>query len=367
MLDAFYIGLTLALASALFVLGLLFYCLCSHMESPVFRTALRIMTLTYCFFGFVNMVELGSRMFLPDSDDVLLYQVVTLVVAVSQAFLFTYTLILLLNAPRATRKRVVFGFVPMFTLAVVLVVVWLTLPDVWVKRFIYPFIFLYSCLLVYYTWLFVAAYRNGLRKLDNFFSSQEAEHLRWVNFSFYVALGIGVMALTWSLFPSIYMGIVCPIICILFYPYFAIRIIKYGYVYKQLEEVLTDDDIQSCPPQKDTNLLQPPIAKSLESNLKSWLDTKQFLQSGVTLNDVARQIGTNKKYLSIYINQHLNKPFRTWINDLRIEEAKRLMIECPEMNVTEIASRVGFATKSHFGQQFRATTHLSPSNWRQIQ
>ncbi len=85
---------------------------------------------------------------------------------------------------------------------------------------------------------------------------------------------------------------------------------------------------------------------------------------GVTLEDVSRHIGTNNKYLSLYINQHTGHSFREWIGALRIEEAQRLMVESPELTLGEIASRTGFATKSHFGQQFRSLTGFSPSIWR---
>jgi AraC-like DNA-binding protein len=60
----------------------------------------------------------------------------------------------------------------------------------------------------------------------------------------------------------------------------------------------------------------------------------------------------------------MNRTFREWINFLRIEEAMHLLTEHPDMTVSEIALRTGFASQSHFGQQFRAITGSSPSNWR---
>jgi len=354
MANLIYTNFTIVLATALFVLGLLFLSLRSNMESPVFRTALRMMAFTYCFFGLVNMLELWSRTFLPETEDVLLLQMTTLIVAVSQAFLFTYTLILLINAPFVTRKRVVRELVLLFTVSVALVIAHFTLPAAWGKLSVYLFILFYVYLLIHYTGLFVATYRNCLRKMDNFFSGREAEHLRWVNFSFYAALSIGTLALAVSLFPAIHIGIVCSIIYLVFYFYFAIRFIKHGFVYKKIEEALSDND--DSPPL---------IASPIETKLKIWLDEKRFLQPGITLNDVSRYVGTNNKYLSVYINQNMDRTFREWINHLRIEEAKRLLLEYPGMNVSDIALRVGFATKSHFGQQFRAVTRFSPSHWRQ--
>ena len=194
MINNLYTVLTIALASVLFAFGLLFYSLCRNAETPVYKTALRMMTFAYCFFGLVNVLEMWSRSAFPnDNDDVMLFQTVTLVVAVSQAFLFTYTLILLIRAAFVTRKRVVRELVALLTVSAALVAVYFVLPAAWVKLSVHTFILFYICLLIRYTRLFVITYRDCLRKMDNFFSGREADNLRWVKFSFYAALSIGLL------------------------------------------------------------------------------------------------------------------------------------------------------------------------------
>ena len=254
--------------------------------------------------------------------------------------------------------------IPIVALSIALVAAYFVFPAVWVKIAVWLFILFYVSLLIKYTRLFIITYRECLHKLDNFFSGTEAEHLRWVNFSFYAALSIGLLALAVSLFPAIHFGIVCSAIYLLFYLYFAIRIIKYGFVYEKLEKALSDNDIQPELPKEDKNTPQTPTVKSIENNLKKWLDEQQYLQSAITLDDVSCYVGTNNKYLSLYINQKMNCTFREWINRLRIEEAKRLLLDYPDINISEIALLTGFATPSHFSQQFRAITRSSPSNWR---
>ena len=364
MINSIYTPLTFALATVLFVLALLFYCLCSSMKSPVFRTALRIMTFTYCFFGLVNVLEVWSRTTLPDSEDVLLFQIATLIVAMSQAFLFTYTLVLLIHSAYVTRKRVVRELIPILTLSVSLVTAYFILPDAGVKIAIQLFILFYIWLLIKYVRLFITTYRDCLRKLDNFFSGQEAEHLRWVNFSFYAALSVGVMALIISLFPSIRMGVVCSVTCLLFYPYFAIRIIKYGFVYKKLAVALADDTPQSEQSEEEESAPQPLIAKSFENNLKIWLDKKQFLYADVTINDLALQIGTNRSYLSEYINTAKGKTFRQWINELRIDHAKHLLDKNPELELYKIAEQTGYPDNKYFSTCFKKITGKTPTEYR---
>jgi AraC-like DNA-binding protein len=367
MINSIYTGLTIALMTALFVLGMLFHNLRSSIESPVFRKALRMMVFTYCFFGLVNLLELWSRTFVPDIDDILLFQITTLIVAVLQAFLFTFALVLLIRGTYVTRKRMLRELILILTFLLIFVTACFILPTAWLKISVYLFTLFYVYLLISYTRLFVITYRECLRKMDNFFSGREAEHLSWVNISFYAALSIGVLALTASLFPDIYVGIVCSVIYLVFYLYFAFRFVKYGFVYEKLEKALSNDNIQPELPEEDKNGLPFLITKPLENNLKVWLDEKQFLQSGVTIEDVASKIGTNRSYLSEHINSNIGKTFRQWINELRIDEAKNWMRQYPEMTLNEIASHVGYTDKSNFIRQFKQLTSATPNEWRKNQ
>ncbi|MCL2042481.1 MAG: AraC family transcriptional regulator [Bacteroidales bacterium] len=365
MINDLYTVFTIALASVLFSFGLLFYSLCRNAETPVYKTALRMMTFAYCFFGLVNVLEMWSRSSYPNNDDVLLFQAVTLIIAVSQAFLFTYTLILLIHTAYVTRKRVVCELVVLSTLSAALVVIYYILSATWIKLSVYIFILFYICLLIRYTRLFVITYRNCLQKMDNFFSGREADNLRWVKFSFYAALSIGLLALTASLAPTIHVGIFGSVIYLLFYLYFAIRMIKYGFFYKKIESALTDDDIQTEPSGDDKKTLPASIVENMERKLNIWLGEKQFLQSGITIEDVAAYIGTNRRYLSEHINSVKGKTFRQWISELRIEEAKNLMRQRPDMTLNDIALQVGYVDKSNLIRQFSRQTNLSPTQWKQ--
>jgi AraC-like DNA-binding protein len=363
MFDAIYTGSTAALAVGLFTLGLLFYSMSRYMESPVLRKALRMMVFTYCFFGFVNVLEVGSGIAFPGADDVLLFRITTLFVAVFQAFMFTYTMILLIHAEYVTRKRMQRELIPILSFSLICIAAYFVLPAAWVDVSFLLFTLFYIYLLIKYTRLFIITRRDCLRKMDNFFSGQETKRLQWINFSFYAALSIGLLALITSLTPGIITGIICTVIYYIFYIYFAVRLIGYVFVYKKLEEALSDDN--ESKEMDDKSALPPLVLNMIETNLKDWINEKQFLQADITIDAVARYIGTNKKYLSVYINTCKKQTFRGWINALRIEEAKTLLLEHSKMTVREIALHVGIATESHFGKQFRACTGFSPSHYRQ--
>jgi len=67
------------------------------------------------------------------------------------------------------------------------------------------------------------------------------------------------------------------------------------------------------------------------------------------------------------MNLHRKMTFKEWINHLRIEEAKNLLQNHPEMPVSQIGTMVGLPDKSNFGRQFTRLTGKSPQAWRKDQ
>jgi len=381
-IEDIYITLTIVLAAIMLIFGLQFGILSRKTESPVLRQSARILIFTYCYFGLVNVMEAWGFTTEPTYYDIMLFRVATLITAVSQCFTLTFALVLLINASYVTRKRIFHELIPIATLSAVLLTLFFIAPPPVLEISIYIFIIFYIYLLIKYTWIFVITYRNALRKLDNFFSGQEALRLRWINVSFFAALSIGVIALLGSLFPSVITGIICYIFYYVFYISFAINFVNHGFVYKKLEQVLTeekDDDDDETEYQKseeedeyeeedeEKNLMTLTTQNLIWEKLKTWQSEKHFLNPDITIDDVSQKIGTNKKYISIYVNRHINKSFRNWINDLRIEEAKNLLLEQPEMSIKQISEKTGFSKSSYFSKLFFLNTKRNPLAWRKEQ
>lgn len=100
------------------------------------------------------------------------------------------------------------------------------------------------------------------------------------------------------------------------------------------------------------------------SRLSEWLDAKSYLHPGVTIQGLSKSIGVNRTYLSNYINETYHVNFNTWLNTLRVEEAKRRIAESASESLAEIAEEVGFADLAHFSKQFKQLEGISPSVYR---
>lgn len=84
----------------------------------------------------------------------------------------------------------------------------------------------------------------------------------------------------------------------------------------------------------------------------------------LTIVILAKEIGTNQKYLSRYFNETCNLSFRDWLNDLRMQEAKKILLDNSNITVESIASECGFTSRTHFHTLFVKMFGMTPSQYR---
>lgn len=104
---------------------------------------------------------------------------------------------------------------------------------------------------------------------------------------------------------------------------------------------------------------------SLAAGLHSLINKEKiYLQPTVKVELVARTLGTNRTYLSRVVRTEYGKTFPQLIMALRIEEAKRILREEPNVKINEVASRCGFRNSSVFGKCFKEDTGCTAQDWR---
>lgn len=110
----------------------------------------------------------------------------------------------------------------------------------------------------------------------------------------------------------------------------------------------------------------PLRAEMVESAMKRWLNSKDkpYLKEGLALPDVADQMGISGLQLSYYLNHYLGVNFNSWINRLRIGEAKRLMEANPQMQISDVASAVGYSEIAVFSRNFKKAEGITATEYR---
>jgi AraC-like DNA-binding protein len=89
---------------------------------------------------------------------------------------------------------------------------------------------------------------------------------------------------------------------------------------------------------------------------------KFYLKPSITISDVSTAIGSNDKYISLSVNKFARMNFNYYINTLRIQEAKKkLLEENTESSIQDIAIACGFGNASSFIRVFKQITGLTPA------
>ena len=87
------------------------------------------------------------------------------------------------------------------------------------------------------------------------------------------------------------------------------------------------------------------------------------LHRGLTLKDLSAFLGYSEKYCSELFLKVMGEPFSQWLKQLRIREARRLLVDSPA-SMTDIAESLGFSDQFAFSHFFKKTVGCSPKQFR---
>lgn len=95
-------------------------------------------------------------------------------------------------------------------------------------------------------------------------------------------------------------------------------------------------------------------------------EEKLFIDSNLTVNQVAQKMGIPRQHLSEVLNVHLKSNFQDYINKCRAEEFVAYLQNAKYKNYTimGIANEVGFKSKSSFNTTFKKLYGVTPSAYK---
>lgn len=290
----------------------------------------------------------------------------------TQALLFTLTLITLINPSFVKFQNVLKHLIPYLIFLILYIISSsvfddpkivslnyvaqnLNNPTIWVRiLFLGYFIFQ----LFYFTFLFLKEAKKYDAELLDYFSEVVQLKMKWVRVAFFTALMIGITAMVSNFFPKQFDWIVTLLFAI-FYFGFAQEYIKYNKVFKIVEPVINPTTNEAFGTHTKF------VVKMDWDYLKKQIVLKEYYrESGVTIEDIANKLSIGRTSLSNLINREEGVNFNTWINRLRIEDAKQLLIENSDYSIASISEMVGYTEQANFSRQFKLITGESPLVWR---
>jgi len=113
-----------------------------------------------------------------------------------------------------------------------------------------------------------------------------------------------------------------------------------------------------------TEIIQEEL-KLIEVNLIKYFQKEQpWLNPNLSIWGVAKHIGTNRSYVSKIINDNIGCNFNQFVNNYRLDEAKKLLKQQPELQITEISELSGFGSLNSFIRIFKINEKCTPTLFR---
>ncbi len=111
------------------------------------------------------------------------------------------------------------------------------------------------------------------------------------------------------------------------------------------------------------NLLSHSNIKNRDLMKKAVSYISQHYSEPLTLNIVANQVHLNASYFSTLFKKEMGMSFKEYLNQVRIEESKRLLANS-SFSIIDIAVSVGFEDQSYFSKVFKKYTGITPKQFR---
>ena len=199
------------------------------------------------------------------------------------------------------------------------------------------------------------------KQINNSYSETEDKSPRPIRILLVVMLVFSLVEFTANLLPVGDMSN-----ALLYFYWICFAAILYSVVYVingyqfsalEMEHEIEEDDLEIDNPNslslKNVTDSQEQIGKTLSKLMN---DDYIFLQQNLKINDLASMIGTNRTYLSRYVNQQLNMSFSDYINSKRIKYAVAVLKATPDISLIKLTAKSGFANRRSFLINYRKFT-----------
>lgn len=213
--------------------------------------------------------------------------------------------------------------------------------------------------------------KNFNEKVRSFYSNIENKELSTIKMLLYFLVFTSLISITSNIIGKNYFAdhsylLIIPSVT------HTVALFGISYVgYKQsftIRDLIYDEyaGILNEPERKTENITNVEFDRLL-LRLNKLFDEKQiFKDPELRLNDVARQLGTNRTYVSKLIHNKRNMSFCEFVNDYRVSYSEMLLTSSNTLNLTleEVAINSGFSNQSSFYRAFVKKNGIPPGNYR---
>ena len=143
-----------------------------------------------------------------------------------------------------------------------------------------------------------------------------------------------------------------------------------GWIYWKRRHRKATPEVKESPSEKAKPVTRSPLmpkeaTDQLLLRIRQHMDEQRpYLNSELKVKDIANYLGTNSRYISYSIKRVEQCTFSAYINKHRVAYAQQLMRRHPDIKLTEVYLKSGFANEISFFRTFKDITGMTPSEWK---
>ena len=237
---------------------------------------------------------------------------------------------------------------------------------------------------VTYIVYFDKAYRHSLNELENYYDEDESDKIKWVRFCYIISMLTNIfilvyLCLYWFLDYKLYIAALYTVWYLVYMLYMTSNFISFLGSHKLVldafaHRTLSGQDIRQRREERKAAKsadsvsevsLNEKEAVRLERALQKWVSEKNYRQYDKSREEIASDLKTSKEFLHHYFLNRLGVDFKTWRTQLRIEDAKKMLLEDKKISTNLVGEMCGFSDRSNFHRQFVKIVGCSPREWRE--
>lgn len=204
-----------------------------------------------------------------------------------------------------------------------------------------------------WTLMTIPKYHKMLRERFSYDENINLNWLRTILGSFFIILTLWVID---SLMVNFYLEYVYMIGTMIIWMF----ILSFIYRHESVISELSVAEVPSDEPAAEVTEETDEIGFRIEQLM---LVERAYLVPTLKISDVARQIGSNRTYVSNWFNRNRQSTFFSYVNQLRIKHACELL-NTTDMPLEAIAQGSGFNSKSSFYRIFKNLKGCTPNEYR---
>jgi AraC-like DNA-binding protein len=222
-------------------------------------------------------------------------------------------------------------------------------------------------IIIYFTMgiLFIRSHRE---RLLDYYSNHKSGSIAWVSNIFITLVIMAVLSSVFNVIGKFSFlhhenSLLLPSML------FSITIFIMGYLANGQNQVIRDIVLAD---EKESEIPDRIVTGQDELNVrltKLFKVEKLHLNSDLKIWDVTARLGTNRTYLSNYINKNYAVNFSVFVNRYRVEEAKKFLtnMEGSLYSLEVVGEKCGFGSYNNFIRVFREMEQVTPGRYRDLQ